>query len=69
MALSTAQQRALAKATSEWQSAYELQESISTLNALVRVGLLQKRCTQLGSFYDARNADEYRKVKVIACGK
>ena len=63
MKLSKAQERALAKATREWKSAYELQESISTLNALVSKGMLQKRRTDLGSMYAPRNANEYRKVK------
>lgn len=63
MKLSTAQKRALEKATSEWKTAYTLQESLATLNALVRLGLLQKRRTELGSMYDPRNANAYRKVK------
>jgi len=38
MKLSPAQSRALSKLSSEWRSAYEMQESLNTLHALVQGG-------------------------------
>lgn len=37
-----AQQRALAKLTNEWQSAYQLKETIPTLEGLFRRGLAEQ---------------------------
>lgn len=41
MKLTPKQEEALKKLTNEWQSAYSLQISMGTLNALVRRGLAQ----------------------------
>jgi hypothetical protein len=57
--LTAAQERAMRKLTAEWQSAYALGESITTLNILAKKGLCVHRCG-LGSVFSPRTANEYR---------
>jgi hypothetical protein len=58
--LTPAQQVALARCTAEWQSAYRLQASIATLDALVKRGILQRHTDALGAMFSPRNANNYR---------
>lgn len=54
--LSKTQERALSKLSYKWQSAYEIGESIATLNALVRHGLAKSKTDELGYMYSPRTA-------------
>lgn len=58
--LSAAQNRASNKLTREWQSAYGLQESLATLDALVKHGLCIRRGGGLGSIFSPRTSWEYK---------
>ena len=60
MKLSKAQERAKSKLTSEWRSAYEIGESLSTLNALSRMGLAHKKTDRLGAMYSPRTANHFK---------
>jgi len=62
MKLTNAQEKALSKLTDKHQSAYTLQESISTLRVLVKLGLAESKCSTLGSMFSPRTANTYRKV-------
>lgn len=57
-ALTEAQRRAYEKLTAKPQSAYILQESMATLNALVSKGCARK-ISGLGSMFDPRTNVEY----------
>ena len=60
--LSYAQQRAFGKFIMYgWYSAYDLQESLTTLKALVRKGFLDEK-HDLGSAFFPRNAILFRKI-------
>ena len=61
MILSRIQNRALNKLinSGEWLSAYKLQESMATLNSLVKKGLVIKRMGP-GSFWSPRTGVEYK---------
>jgi len=62
MKLSKAQERALGKlSTSEWRSAYDLQESRRTLNALVGLKLAEVH-NDFGHFMLPRIMIKYRKI-------
>lgn len=61
--LSPAQERALAKLSDKWQSAYTLQESMNTLDALVRRGLAARNYGGVGSLFSPRTAIHYRRIK------
>lgn len=58
--LTPAQQVALARCTTDWQSAYDLRATIATLDALVKRGILQRHTDALGAIYDPRTANYYR---------
>jgi len=64
MKLSIAQKRALEKLSeTTWKSAYELQESMATLNALYNKGLVKRRNEGVvGSFWTPSTTIEYRKI-------
>lgn len=57
--LSPAQQLALLKSTSRWQSAYDIKVSLATLEALKKKGLLDEKVT-LGYMAFPRNAIYYK---------
>lgn len=59
MKLTKAQERALSKLTPTLQSAFFLEESLPTLNALVRKGLAIHDVTTLGSMFSPRTAHLY----------
>lgn len=60
--ITPAQQEVLNKLSEEWASAYLLHASLSTLDALVRKGLAERRNTgALGAAYSPRTVIEYRK--------
>ena len=60
MKMTKAQERAKGKLTSEWQSAYDMQESIPTLEGLVaRKVAVMKRDT-LGVLYSPRTSIQFR---------
>lgn len=60
MKLTDAQRRALAKfADGAWHSAYDVQASLATLNALRKRGLLQRQ-SGLGALFSPRTSIEYR---------
>ena len=49
-----------------WLSAYELQASMATLNALVSMGLLERRGVgSLGSTFSPRTTVEYRRLTIL----
>lgn len=54
-----AQKRALLKLTDEWQSAYELQETIPTLEGLVRRKLAEKKL-ETGYLFMPHNSIMFR---------
>mgnify|MGYP001561029658 CR=1 FL=1 len=57
--MTTAQLRALGKVTSEWKSAYELHETLGTLIALKRIGLVEfRKC--LGHVWTPRTSMLFR---------
>jgi len=56
------QSRTAAKLTDEWQCAYSLKESLSTLRALVRLGVAESRSGP-GAIFSPRTAIEFRKRK------
>jgi hypothetical protein len=58
--LSPTQERAMAKLTQEWQSAYELRESLATLGSLVRKGLAEVK-HGYGSMFLPRAEIKYRR--------
>ena len=60
MKLTLAQARAVAKLTKEWQSAYDLQESLKTLGALATKGLADHHLEMLGSMFSPRTANSFR---------
>lgn len=60
MKLSPTQQRALSKLTNEWQSVYELKESLPTLNALCQRGLAISYRGGLGSLFNPRVGIAFR---------
>lgn len=62
MNLSKTQQRALKKLTDKWQNAYQLQESLSTLNSLVIKKLAEKK-SSLGCYFMPRINNKFRKLK------
>jgi hypothetical protein len=64
--LSKAQERALAKLAQEWQSAYDLQESITTLDALVGKGFAARKVNTLGSMFSPRTSCLYRRHDALA---
>jgi sulfur relay (sulfurtransferase) DsrF/TusC family protein len=55
----TAQHRAYHKLNSTWQSAYDIQESLATLRALVRRGLAESKAN-LGAVAFPRNSIYFR---------
>lgn len=59
MKLTKAQERALGKLTYKLQSAFELKESLPTLNSLVKKGLAIHYCYTLGSLFSPRTAHHY----------
>jgi len=64
MKLTKAQERAKEKLTNEWQCAYTLQESIPTLEGLVRRGVaITKRGGGVGVMFSPRTTITY-KLKV-----
>lgn len=60
MKLSPAQERAKTKLTTEWQCAYTIGESLSTLRALVTKGHAFSRSESLGSMFSPRTANEFK---------
>lgn len=61
--LTSIQQRALnkLKKLNDWECAYSLKESMATLDALVRKGLLKKRgAGKVGSMFEPRVVIEYK---------
>ena len=60
MKLSPIMERALEKLTDEWQCAYELQESMSTLDALAERKLAQRK-HELGYMFFPRMHILYKK--------
>lgn len=58
--LTPTQVEVLSRITEMWQSAYELQASRATLNALVKKGLVQRR-GGLGAILDPRTSIQYRR--------
>ncbi len=63
MKLSKAQSEALRKfQDGEWKTAYDVQCSLSTLDALTNKGLLEKKM-RLGSFFCPRTNIDYRLAK------
>lgn len=54
-----AQQRALFKLTDQWRSAYDMQERLTTLNALVRRGVADRRYLA-GSMFFPRIQIEFK---------
>lgn len=60
MKLTNAQERAKAKLTNEWQCAYTIKESMSTLNALVEKGHAVSRRDSLSATFSPRTAYEYK---------
>jgi len=61
MKLSKAQARALRKlSTSEWKNAYELSESRKTLEALVKLELVERQESAFGGFTLPRIMIKYR---------
>jgi hypothetical protein len=47
----------------EWKTAYDLKTPMSTLNALVRKGVLAKRWAgTLGAFYSPQTTIQYRRL-------
>jgi len=63
MKLTKAQERAKAKLTNEWLTPYDLQESIPTLEGLVRRGDAVMNREMLGSMFSPRTALSF-KLKV-----
>lgn len=59
MKLTPAQQKAMAKLTREWQSAYRLGFSRNTLDALVRRGLAEHRA-ETGYLFFPTIGNKYR---------
>lgn len=57
--LSDTQQRTLRKLDSSWKCAYELGESLGTLNALVRKGLVESK-GDLGALFFPRTSIDFR---------
>lgn len=60
MKLTKAQERAKAKLTDKWLAPYDLQESITTLNVLVRRGVAVMKRDMLGSMFCPRTALNYK---------
>jgi len=58
--LSPSQQVALARCTTEWQSAYQLQATVATLDALVKRSILERHTDALGAMFSPRTANHYR---------
>ncbi len=59
MKLSEAQERALGKLTGQWQSAYELQLGLNTLDSLVRKNLVEINAG-IGALWFPRTEISYR---------
>ena len=57
---SLAQQAALANCAPQWQSAYEIGATLATLDALVRLGILEHHAETLGALFSPRTANYYR---------
>jgi hypothetical protein len=60
MKLTKAQERAQGKLTSEWQSAYDMQESIPTLEGLVARKVAVMKRDSLGAVYSPRTSIRFR---------
>ena len=60
MKMTLAQQRAKGKLTSEWQCAYSLGESLSTLRALVRMGVADIADGTPGAMFSPRTGILFR---------
>jgi len=62
--MTPAQRRAFGKLTNKWQCAFDLQERLPTLNALVRQGFAEERPhygNYLGRAFSPRTFHEYRR--------
>lgn len=55
------QTKALKKLNNNWQSAYELQESLSTLNSLVRIKKAKSK-SEIGSAFSPRTAIKFKLI-------
>ena len=62
MKLTKAQERAASKLTREWLSAYDLQESIPTLEGLVSRKVAEMKRDALGEMYSPRTSIHFRRV-------
>ena len=61
MRLTAAQQRVLDKLTVDWQTAYNLRARMTTLNALERLGLAERRGHgALGAMFSPTTTIQYR---------
>jgi hypothetical protein len=61
MKITDTQVRALNKLTDKYQSAYQLQEKLNTLNSLVKLKLAQ-HITSRGSLFFPRTSNLYKKI-------
>jgi hypothetical protein len=66
MKLSKTQERAVAKLTHQWQSAYDMQEGIPTLVALCRLGRAQSYTSSLGAVFSPRTGVHFRLPRLHA---
>ena len=60
--LTVAQEAAMKKLTTEWQSPFDLQTGCNTLDALVRRGLVERKAG-LGSLFSPATSIKYRLTK------
>ena len=58
--MTKAQERAKAKLTNKWQCAYELKESVPTLEGLVARGHAEMKREALGAVFDPRASIYFR---------
>lgn len=58
--LSPAQQKALMNCAPQWQSAYRIGASLATLDALVKLGVLERHTMRPGDIFSSRTANYYR---------
>lgn len=64
LTLSQVQERALAKLTIKWQCAYELSESVATLEALVKQKKAVSSKDSFGANFSPRTAVYYKAVEL-----
>ena len=60
MKLTKSQERAKWKLTREWQTPYDLKESIPTLDGLLNRGIAERRFATMGVGFSPRNSIYYR---------